>query len=140
MWSSIFHSIFHGTLRERDVMMLVTAGGVGLFVGSISAWLGAHFGAKRAIKRAFRDRIEIPSIVTEVRYDELSRSVDAIALEVERISEAQRYVAKLLAERVHALQMAPTVSTAAVSAPTIGTPTVTAPSLARREPEMTTPH
>src|SRR2546430_10022494 len=109
MWSSILHSIFHGTLRERDAMMLVTAGGVGLLVGSISAWLGAHFGARRAVRRAFRDKIEIPSIVTEVRYDELSRSVDAIALEVERISEAQRYVAKLLAERVNAMQMAQTV-------------------------------
>src|SRR5689334_11433782 len=99
MWSSIFHSIFHGTLRERDAMMLVLSGGVALFVGSMSAWLGAHFGARRAVRKAFRDRIEIPSLVTEVRYDELSRSIDAIALEVERISEAQRYVAKLLAER-----------------------------------------
>ncbi len=135
MWSSILHSIFHGTLRERDAMMLVTAGGVALLVGSISAWLGAHFGARRAVRRAFRDKIEIPSIVTEVRYDELSRSVDAIALEVERISEAQRYVAKLLAERVNAMQMAPTVSTTAVSAPP-----VTAPSLPLREPGITTPH
>jgi len=135
MWSSIFHSIFHGPLRERDVMMLLTAGGVALFVGTVSAWLGAHFGAKRAIRRAFRDKIEIPSIVTEVRYDELSRSVDAIALEVERISEAQRYVAKLLAERVNAMQMPSTVSTTAVS-----TPPVTAPSLPRRDPGVTTPH
>src|SRR5207248_8458720 len=121
---------FHGTLRERDVMMLVAAGGVGLFVGSISAWLGAHFGAKRAVKRAFRDRIEIPSIVTEVRYDELSRSVDAIALEVERISEAQRYVARLLAER------ASTLTVAAVNAPTVST----AAAIPRREPGVTTPH
>jgi hypothetical protein len=132
MWSSIFHSIFHGPLRERDAMMLLMAGGVALFVGSISAWLGAHFGARRAVGRAFRDKIEIPAIVTEVRYDELSRSVDAIALEVERISEAQRYVAKLLAERVHALQVAPTVSTAVVSPPT-----VTAAAIPRREPEVT---
>ena len=86
-------------------------------------------------KTYYRDKIEIPSIVTEVRYDELSRSVDAIALEVERISEAQRYVARLLAERVNAMQMAPTVSTTALSAPP-----VTAPSLPLREPGITTPH
>lgn len=97
MWSSIFHSIFHGPLRDRDVMILLAAGGIALFVGFVSAWLGAHFGARRAVKRAFRDRIEIPSIVTEVRYDELARSIDAIALEVERISEAQRFTTKLLA-------------------------------------------
>ena len=64
MWSSIYHSLFHG-LREREAMMLIAAGGVALFVGSISAWLGAQFGAKRAVRRAFRDRIEIPSLVTE---------------------------------------------------------------------------
>jgi hypothetical protein len=130
MWSSIFHSIFHGTLRERDAMILIAAGGMAFFVGSISAWLGAHFGARRAVKRAFRDRIEIPSIVTEVRYDELARSIDAIALEVERISEAQRFAAKLLVERANA-----TVSTSGVSAPTVSTA-----ALPRREPGVTTPH
>ena len=130
MWSSIFHSIFHGTLRERDAMMLIAAGGMALFVGSISAWLGAHFGAKRAVRRAFRDRIEIPSIVTEVRYDELARSIDAIALEVERISEAQRFAAKLLVERANAA-----VTNAAVVAPTVATA-----SIQRREPGVTTPH
>jgi hypothetical protein len=129
MWSSILHSIFHGTLRERDAIMLVLAGGVALCVGSISAWLGAHFGARRAVRKAFRDRIEIPSLVTEVRYDELSRSIDAIALEVERISEAQRYVAKLLAERANAVPIAPTsVTTQAMAAVPL------------REPGVTTPH
>jgi hypothetical protein len=130
MWSSIFHSIFHGPLRDRDLMILIAASGVALFVGSISAWLGAHFGARRAVKRAFRDRIEIPSLVTEVRYDELARSIDAIALEVERISEGQRFAAKLLVERANA-----TVNTSVVNAPTV--PTSAIP---RREPGVTTPH
>ena len=129
MWSSIFHSIFHG-MRDRDAMMLLAAGGAALFVGSIGAWLGAQFGARRAVKRAFRDRIEIPSLVTEVRYDELARSIDAIALEVERISEAQRFAAKLLVERV-----------ANVSAPAVSAPTVaTAAAIPRRDAGITTPH
>jgi hypothetical protein len=127
MWSSIFHSIFHGPFRDRDAMILLAAGGVALFVGFVSAWLGAHFGARRAVKRAFRDRIEIPSIVTEVRYDELARSIDAIALEVERISEAQRFAAKLLVERT-----APPVATPPVA------PTVAA--IPRLEQGITTPH
>ena len=131
MWSSIFHSIFHGPLRDRDVMILLAAGGMALFVGSISAWLGAHFGARRAVKRAFRDRIEIPSLVTEVRYDELARSIDAIALEVERISEAQRFAAKLLVERANS-----TVSAPVVSAPTVAT----AAAIPRRDAGVTTPH
>lgn len=33
------------------------------------------------------------------RFDQLQQSVDAIAVEVERIAEAQRFSAKLLAER-----------------------------------------
>jgi hypothetical protein len=130
MWSSIFHSIFHGTFRDRDALILIAAGGLALFVGSVSAWLGAHFGARRAVKRAFRDRIEIPAIVTEVRYDELARSIDAIALEVERISEAQRFAAKLLVERANA-----TVSASVVNAPTVSTAAIP-----RREPGVTTPH
>ncbi|MFN2613354.1 MAG: hypothetical protein ABR552_00870, partial [Actinomycetota bacterium] len=106
------------------------AGGMALFVGSISAWLGAQFGARRAVKRAFRDRIEIPSIVTEVRYDELARSIDAIALEVERISEAQRFAAKLLVERFNTT----------MSAPVVSAPTVSTAAIPRREPGVTTPH
>jgi len=132
MWSSIFHSVFHG-MRERDAVLLVFAGGVALFVGMIGAWFGATFGARRAVRRAFRDRIEIPSIVTEVRYDELARSIDAIALEVERMSEAQRFAAKMLVERpAHGPTSAPTVAVAA--------PTVTAAAIPRREPGVTTPH
>jgi hypothetical protein len=131
MWSSIFHSIYHGQFRDRDAMILLAAGGIALFVGFVSAWLGAHFGARRAVKRAFRERIEIPSIVTEVRYDELARSIDAIALEVERISEAQRFAAKLLVERT-----APTVATPAGNAPTVAT----AAAIPRIEHGVTTPH
>ena len=133
MWSWISHSIFNGALHEREVMLLACAGGVALFVGSVSAWLGARFGANRAVRRAFRDRIEIPTLVTEVRYDELSRSIDAIALEIERISEAQRFAAKMLVERpANGPLSAPTVAVAA--------PTVTATAIPRREPEAITPH
>ena len=43
---------------------------------------------------------ELPnSSLIEQRFDQLQQSVDAIAVEVERIAEAQRFSAKLLAER-----------------------------------------
>jgi hypothetical protein len=42
---------------------------------------------------------ELPNPVYEQRLDQLQQSVDAIAVEVERIAEAQRFSAKLLAER-----------------------------------------
>lgn len=42
---------------------------------------------------------DLPNLLYEQRFDQLQQSVDAIAVEVERIAEAQRFSAKLLAER-----------------------------------------
>ena len=43
---------------------------------------------------------ELPnSLQFEQRFDQLQQSIDAIAVEVERIAEAQRFSARLLAER-----------------------------------------
>jgi len=42
---------------------------------------------------------ELPNPLYEQRFDQLQQSVDAIAVEVERIAEAQRFSAKLLKER-----------------------------------------
>jgi len=43
---------------------------------------------------------ELPNVLQmEARFDQLQQSVDAIAVEVERIAEAQRFSAKLLAEK-----------------------------------------
>ncbi|HJP59121.1 MAG TPA: hypothetical protein VJ865_03960 [Gemmatimonadaceae bacterium] len=43
---------------------------------------------------------EMPNMLgVQERFDQLQQSVDAIAVEVERIAEAQRFSAKLLAER-----------------------------------------
>jgi hypothetical protein len=44
-------------------------------------------------------RRELPNPMYDQRFDQLQQSVDAIAVEVERIAEAQRFSAKLLAER-----------------------------------------
>ena len=41
------------------------------------------------------------------RLDHLQHSVDAVAIEVERIGEAQRFATKLAAERVHHAAAAP---------------------------------
>lgn len=43
---------------------------------------------------------ELPGMaVYDQRFDQLQQSLDAIAVEVERIAEAQRFSAKLLSER-----------------------------------------
>lgn len=41
-----------------------------------------------------------PSRIDDDRFERLEQAVDSIAIEVERISESQRFSAKLLAERV----------------------------------------
>ena len=55
-------------------------------------------GLVRGLKRNTPSR-ELPSRIYDQRFEQLQQSVDAIAVEVERIAEAQRFSAKLLAER-----------------------------------------
>jgi hypothetical protein len=62
-------------------------------VGFAAAWMRVR---ERAIRAEMAQRL--PQDV-EARFESLQRAVDAIAIEVERISEAQRFSAKLLAER-----------------------------------------
>ena len=54
-----------------------------------------------------RSRKPEPRLHTEdsLRLERLEHAVDAIAVEVERISEAQRFTTKLLAERTEARQL-----------------------------------
>ena len=72
------------------VVAVIIVGMVASFAGIIT-WFLRNFKAPR--------RSELPSPLYEQRFDQPQQSVDAIAVEVERIAEAQRFSAKLLAER-----------------------------------------
>jgi hypothetical protein len=62
-------------------------------LGAIAKWLIRGFNQKPPAR-------EIPNVLQmEQRFDQLQQAVDAIAVEVERIAEAQRFSAKLLAEK-----------------------------------------
>lgn len=64
-------------------------------VGFAVAWT-------RARERAIRAELTRPQRQlhdADARFDRLEQAVEAVAVEVERISEAQRFTAKLLAER-----------------------------------------
>ena len=116
---SLFPPLFHGTLREHYLVLFGAAGAVALLSGVVSAWFGAFIGARRAARKTLLEAMAArPAQLDETRLRQLVDAVDAIALEVERISEAQRFTARLLAER---------------EAPP-------APSLARRDPGVVTPH
>ncbi|MGH7602400.1 MAG: hypothetical protein ACRENK_00225 [Gemmatimonadaceae bacterium] len=62
-------------------------------VALIGVWVVRSLRRKSAPPE-IANRLEI-----EARFDQIQQSVDAIAVEVERITEAQRFSAKLLAER-----------------------------------------
>lgn len=66
-----------------------------LLVGSLST-IGVL--TNRAILRAKRKE-STQLAVDDERLEQLQQSVDAIAVEVERIAEAQRFTAKLMARR-----------------------------------------
>ena len=64
-------------------------------VGALAFISVTTFFLIRRITQSPRPRLD------DQRLEQLQQSVDAIAIEVERITEAQRYTAKLLAERTH---------------------------------------
>ena len=114
----LFPPYFDGTLREHYLLLFGSAGAIAMVVGGIAAWVGAWWGGRRAARRAVEEAsLQAPTARMELRLEQLAQSVDLIALEVERIAEAQRFAARLLAERQ------------APAAPP-----------ARREPGVTTPH
>lgn len=62
-------------------------------LSTITVWL------VRGLSRKMPEGGQPNLLLMEQRFDQLQQSVDAIAVEVERIAEAQRFSAKLLAER-----------------------------------------
>ena len=66
-------------------------------VGSVGALVAIGVSARVRLLRAERGS-NVPR-VDENRLQHLEQAVDAIAIEIERISEAQRFTTKLLADR-----------------------------------------
>jgi hypothetical protein len=74
------------------VVAIIIVGMIGSLAG-ITQWMVRGLSKKPAAR-------EVPNVLQmEARFDQLQQSVDAIAVEVERIAEAQRFSAKLLSEK-----------------------------------------
>jgi len=69
-----------------------------IFVGLLSAVCGISVATYRSVKRIDNQKLA-PSADVAQQIAQLQQSVDAIAVEVERIAEAQRFVARLEADR-----------------------------------------
>lgn len=83
-------------LTDQDLVVLLTMSSIGLLVTTVGfaiAWV-------RARERALRLRAEParPADVTLANADRLEEAIGAMALEVERIGEHQRFMTKLLAD------------------------------------------
>jgi hypothetical protein len=85
-----------------DPDVFTFAGVAAVSIGSLAALAGIAVIFIRSLRSKQPPR-DLPNrLAIEQRFDQLQQSVDAIAVEVERIAEAQRFSAKLLAERPEA--------------------------------------
>jgi hypothetical protein len=90
--------IFNG-VRGQYLLLFTTAGSIAALVAFVAGWLGAQFGARRAARLAADEALARGGLGVDRTLTALVQAVDAIALEVERLSEGQRFAARLLSER-----------------------------------------
>jgi hypothetical protein len=92
--------VWNGTLREHYLILFSAAGGIAVIAGLAGAWFGARFGTRRVIQEVLD---VLPSSTQQEQTNQqlrgLSQAVDTMAVEIERLSEGQRYAARLLADR-----------------------------------------
>jgi hypothetical protein len=85
-------------LREvKPIVGLSLAMVVAIFIG----WPLARAFARRIDRRTEVGTVRAADLQPQIR--QLQESIDTMAVELERISEAQRFQAKLMSERAHAL-------------------------------------
>ena len=72
-----------------------------VIVCSISVLAAVYVGARWVIAASKRHE-QGTSRLSDGRLEQIQQSLDSIAIEVERITEAQRFTAKLMAERAEA--------------------------------------
>ncbi len=89
-------SLLNGTTREHYVLLFGAAGCIALLAAVIGAWIGGYLGARRAVRTA---QLSAPATNVSLQLAPIMQALDAISVEVERISEAQRFTTKVLSER-----------------------------------------
>jgi hypothetical protein len=85
-----------------DLMVLGMIASAALLVSNVvflTLWIRAREDALRAGHRSARVENARPAVDQQDRQERLELAVDAIAVEVERIAEGQRFVTRLLADK-----------------------------------------
>jgi hypothetical protein len=90
--------------RSVEMEWAFVFGYVALFSGVVGALLYKRYDVMRRDADAFRritgERVRFESRTSDLRdTEEMARAIEAIAIEVERISEGQRFMTKLLADK-----------------------------------------
>jgi hypothetical protein len=81
------------------------------FLAALSIFCGTIFGVSalafvnRMLQRRHERTLSAPPPADPDRLERMERAIDATALEVERVSEASRYLVKLLSNRGERAQM-----------------------------------
>ena len=89
--------LFLGTLREHYVLLFGLASGFGLLFGFVGAWIGSRIGGRTSDRRSLS--YDAPELGALRQIPEIAGAVDALSVEVERLAESQRFIARALAER-----------------------------------------
>ena len=80
--------------------VLVFAQVMTIIVASTGAFVAIGLGARMLWRAGSRAKLKAAAPVDDTRLDRLEAAVDAIAIEVERISESPRYTVGLLSDRL----------------------------------------
>ena len=85
------------------LLILYTDGGdIVAMLGSMTIVGIVLFPLMRAWARRIEGKVPAPAAIpaaTDARLERMEQAIEAVAVEIERISEAQRFTTKLLAER-----------------------------------------
>ncbi|HET9775686.1 MAG TPA: hypothetical protein VFP77_03880 [Gemmatimonadaceae bacterium] len=99
-----FPEVFFGTLRQHYILLFSAAGGIAMVAGFVGAWIGSHFAGRRS------GRLIATELATQVaeapQFQQLMQAMDVLSVEVERVSESQRFVARILSEQAERDRMA----------------------------------
>jgi len=96
----LIRALLNASPREQFLVLFGAAGMFALITGLLGAWIGAYIGGRRGARRQIALMAPAPSALGEAQVRELQQAVETIALEVERISEGQRFTARMLMERM----------------------------------------
>ncbi|MGH7651192.1 MAG: hypothetical protein ACREMS_05055 [Gemmatimonadaceae bacterium] len=89
--------VFFGTLREHYILLFSVAGAVAMVAGFVGAWIGSHLASRRAARLVLKDLAS--EVARAPQFQQIMQAMDVLSVEVERLSEGQRFVARLLSER-----------------------------------------